>query len=80
MRYAFVIEDLAKLNIFTLTRRNNALIQGWQTAIETQPNYNSNAVQACIDGTIQYLGSALNCGVDFYKATSPNKTTFVKLN
>jgi hypothetical protein len=80
VRYAFVIEDLAKLNIFTSTRRNNVLVPDWENAIYSQPNFYSNTTQACINGIIQYLGSASTCGVGFYKATAPNKNNFVKLN
>jgi hypothetical protein len=80
VRYAFVIEDLSKLNIFTSTRRNNVLEEGWVNAIYSQPNIYSNGPQACINGIVQYLGSASVCGVGFYKSTPPDKNNFVKLN
>lgn len=80
VRYALVIEDLAKLNTFTSTRRNNVLRQGWDEAIYGQPNIYSNGPQACVDGIIQYLGSSAICGIGFYRATAPNKTNFIKLN
>jgi hypothetical protein len=80
VRYALVIEDLAKLNTFTSTRRNNVLRQGWDDAIYSQPNIYSNGPQACVNGIVQYLGSASVCGVGFYRATAPDKNNFVKLN
>ena len=80
IRYAFVIENLDKLNIFTSTRRNTTLKDGWDEAIINQPTIYTNPSLACENGIVQYLGTSSTCGVGFYKATAPNKTNFIKLN
>lgn len=80
-RFAFVIENPSKLNAFLNVNRLQELKKKKLEEITVNwPNYDSNPQQASINAVISYFGSAENCGISFYEATSPNKTNFIKLN
>lgn len=80
-RFALVIEKPELLNRFITLEKLKELknLKLEYNAMEL-PVYNTNRQQASIEAVVSYFGSSSVCGVSFYEASSPNKTTFTKLN
>ncbi|MBN8834138.1 MAG: hypothetical protein ABS68_02555 [Niastella sp. SCN 39-18] len=78
-RYAFVLEDVqmkSNFNISKMGQHKKLFNAKFNTLTLQYPNG-----QTCSEQTwIQYLGSASVSGIGFYKATSPNKNNYIKLN
>jgi len=78
-RYAFVLEDVQKKSNFNISKmgQHKKLFNAkFNTLTSQYPNG-----QTCSEQTwIQYLGSASVSGIGFYKATSPHKNNYIKLN
>ena len=78
-RYAFVVKDVQKKSTFNIVKRGRHE-QIYNQILESLEQQYPNAQIRTEQAWIQYLGSVSNCGIVFYKATSPNKNNFVILN
>lgn len=78
-RYAFVLEDVQKKSTFNISNRGNHR-RGYFSALQNLENQITNEQLRTEQAWVQYLGSTSNSGIGFYKATSPNKNIFTKLN
>ena len=79
VRYAFVLENVQKKTTFNISKRRNH-VNFYEAVLNTLEMQFPNGQIRSEEAWIKYLGSASNCGIGFYKATSPNKNNFVKLN
>jgi hypothetical protein len=78
-RYAFVLEDTQKKNIFNISKmgRHGKL---YKSIFEELSIQHSNLQVLTEQSWIKYFGSSAVCGIGFYKAESSNKNKFLKLN
>jgi hypothetical protein len=82
IRYAFVLEDVGKHFNFNVSTKGRH-VQNFENIYypEVYKTTKPNKLKVGEDAWIQYLGSASNCGVGFYKITTNNGiTTITKLN
>ena len=78
-RYAIVIENVQKKTVFNIGKRGNHR-RYLNEVLSSLTNQIPNGQIRTEKALVQYLGSASESGIGFYKATYPNKNHFTKLN
>jgi hypothetical protein len=78
-RYALVLEDKAKKDVFNISRRGNHR-NLYQEVLESLASQYPDVQIRTEKAWVEYLQSASISGIGFYKATAPDKNNFVKLN